>query len=215
MKTPSLNQLVNTMSLIPSCLMMVSPGNTVMVVNHHFQQLLPGATGSMIGSDFKNCLEHILEAWKDTNITHLRGMDEWFLANYAILASQKAKNTFLNRFSGVSYNTVEEDGVLTAVIINFGVGAPVKNKIAVSDLEMAFKSMTDDTDILISIVDDFGNIEYRNPAWVRYMGEEIPQKGRFKWENAIHVDDLKSFQKKLYDAISQKSAFSAEFRMKD
>lgn len=203
------------MSLIPSCLMMVSPENTVTVVNHHFQQCLPGATGSMIGSDFKNCLEHILEGWKGTNITHLRGMDEWFSANYAILASQKAKNTFLNRFSGVSYNTVEEHGALTAVIINFGIEAPVKNEIAVSDLEMAFKNMTDDTDILISIVDDFGNIEYRNPAWVRYMGEEIPQKGRFKWENAIHVDDLKSFQKRLYDAISKKSAFSAEFRMKD
>lgn len=215
MKTPSLNELADTMNLIPSCLMMVSPDNMVMMVNHHFQQNLHGIASSLIGNDFKTCLENILEVWKGNEISHLWGMDVWFLDNYTILASQQAKNAFLHRFGEVSYNTLEKDGELTAIIINFGVGVPVRNKDTFSDFEMAFNSMTDDTDILISMVDDFGNIEYRNPAWIRYMGQEIPEKGRFKWEDAIHDEDLTSFQKQLYDAISRKSAFSSEFRMKD
>lgn len=215
MKTHSLNELVSTLSLIPSCLMMVSPANTVTMVNDHFRQCLPGISSKMIGSDFKNGLATLVEGWKDREISHLSGMDEWFADNYAMLAGEKARNAFRAKFAGVSYQVVEQEGELRAIIINFGVEAPIKNKTTISDLEMAFTTMTEDTDILISIVDDFGNLEYRNPAWLKYMGEEMPDKGRFKWEDAIHADDLKPFQQTLYNAISQKSAFSAEFRMKD
>ncbi|MEH3112524.1 PAS domain-containing sensor histidine kinase [Pedobacter terrae] len=215
MKTPSLNELADTMSLIPSCLMTVSPENKVLMVNHHFQQCLRGIADKIIGDNFKYSLETVLETWNSKSLSHLYGMDTWFSDNHAILESEKAKDDFANRFTGVCYNTIEKDHELAAIIINFGVGAPLKDEATVLDLEMAFTSMTDDTDILISIVDNFGNMEYRNPAWLRYMGEEMPDKGRFKWEDAIHADDIKSVQKALYDAISEQSAFSSEFRMMD
>ncbi|WP_316800156.1 sensor histidine kinase [Pedobacter frigidisoli] len=142
-------------------------------------------------------------------------LEQWFRTNFEAIQVSDKKNDFKAEFEGISYNTIHSDNGLGGIIVNFGMGTSACKRPTISEREMTLQNMTDDSEVLISIVDEYGNLEFRNRAWEKFVGDSIPSKGRFKWEDLVHVDDLEPFHDKLYDAISTRASFSAELRMKD
>jgi len=165
--------------------------------------------------DMASGLEIILNGSPDLTRENTSNLETWFRSNFSTLSELNTRNAFIDQFEGISYNTITNEKVVEAIVLNFGICTTQSKRVMVSEREMTLQNMTDDSEVLISIVDEYGNVEFRNRAWEQFMGEKMPSEGRFKWEELVHAEDLEPFHRRLYEAISQRAEFSAELRMKD
>lgn len=208
-------ELMDTLNIIPSCLIVISPQKRVIGINHYFQESLGIEADSLVNKSLEDGIRLIAERWKIGYNRYFAEISEWFSNNIDNLENKLSKDAFSTKFHGICYNTVAENGEINGVIVNFGIRSHILKALSSSHLDIALHDMIDDTEVLISIVDAYGNLEFRNPAWEKFMGESMPKEGRFRWEDALHPDDLDYFQGTLYNAIAHSIAFAAEFRMKD
>lgn len=208
-------ELIHTLDIVPSCLMVISPQKLIIGINHYFKESLGIDSESFVGKRLDDGILMITERWKFGDNGYFLEIDRWFTDNGGSLENELTKDAFSTKFHGVSYNTIIENSNTSSIIINFGIKSHLLKALSLSHLDVALQDMIDDTEVLISIVDAYGNIEYRNPAWEEFVGESIPITGRFRWEDSLHPEDLEHFQEILYDAIAHRRAFAAEFRMKD
>ncbi|WP_316850512.1 sensor histidine kinase [Pedobacter agri] len=208
-------ELIESLNLVPSCIIIVSPDLSVLMANEYAKNYCRINSEKFDDLMLPKGLEEIFKGVDPSSDKQIRIIKRWFADNFDKLSASHAKLEFINAFPGISYNTLSIESQIGAIIVNFGIIPRFGEEITVSEYELAFRSMTNDTEILISIVDDYGNIKFRNYAWERFMGKGMPNEGRFRWEDSIHHDDMEAFQQHLYEAIQSRSAFSAEFRMQD
>ncbi|WP_316809143.1 ATP-binding protein [Pedobacter agri] len=210
-----LPEIKQSFNLVPSCLMVISPSLSITLVNHYFADCLKIDRDIIINMDLASALNLIFNSSPELIQANTLDLEQWLKTNNNTLSLRATQNTFKAKFEGMSYNIISGDKGLEAIIINFGIGVSVCNRQSISEREMTLQNMTDDSEVLISIVDEYGNLEFRNLAWEKFMGDRMPSEGRFKWEDLVHEDDLEPFHDKLYEAISTRASFSAELRMKD
>ncbi|WP_316757544.1 hypothetical protein [Pedobacter aquatilis] len=208
-------ELIDSLNLVPSCLIVVSPSLSVIMVNDYAKNHCIINADRAHSTQLRNDSETILinEDWlADGRFLQMKG---WFKDNFLDLTGNSAKADFQNLFLGSTYNTIVKGDQITAIIINLGLASASLHTYPTSDHEMAFQNMINDTEILISIVDKHGKTTFMNHAWEQFIGADMPLHERFKWEDAIHIDDLDPFPQHLYDAIRKRTVFSSELRMKD
>lgn len=197
---------------VPNCLVLLSDDLFILSISDYFQELKQLNAQEFIGQKLSVVLNSLFST---TQNQHYFQMEKWFEDHRDLLSDQNSKKIFAKEFHGVSYRLLASGEFSNIIILSFTDALITETTAVISDREATLQSMADDTDILISIVDDYGNLEYHNPAWNRFLGNAMQDNGRFKWEECIHPDDLLPFQKTLYQAIAQRSAFAAEFRMTD
>ena len=208
-------ELKHSLNLVPSCLMIISPSMSISMVNDYFADCLKIDKDTIVNMDLASGLKLILNSSPDLIQDYALDLEQWFRTNFDRLFLSAVKDAFKSEFEGVSYNTISTEKNQGAIILNFGIGSIACKKAMVSEREITLQNMTDDSEVLISMVDEYGNIEFRNLAWEKFMGERIPSQGRFHWEELVHGDDLEPFHNQLYNAISTRASFSAELRIKD
>lgn len=80
--------------------------------------------------------------------------------------------------------------------------------------EELFRTMAEDTDVLISTSDEHGNAVYFNKAWSELTGRSVEElKGR-GWHDIVHPDDFAVWTRHVQDSHDRQVSFSGQFRVK-
>jgi PAS domain S-box-containing protein len=84
---------------------------------------------------------------------------------------------------------------------------------ALVESEARFRSMADNTDVLISVRDENGQLVYFNRAWSQLSGRTADQLMIMGWYDLIHPNDRQPFLDTHQQAFAQRISYSAEMRL--
>lgn len=84
---------------------------------------------------------------------------------------------------------------------------------ALIESEERFKSMADNTDVLIAVRDQTEQLIYFNKAWSQLTGRTADQLIRMGWHDLIHQADKQNFLDIHQQAYAQRASYSAEMRL--
>lgn len=84
---------------------------------------------------------------------------------------------------------------------------------ALIESEERFKSMADNTDVLIAVRDQTEQLIYFNKAWSQLTGRTVDQLIRMGWHDLIHQADKQNFLDIHQQAYAQRVSYSAEMRL--
>ena len=199
----------------PNCLLVVSGNFDIVSVSKCFCDDYALNIRDLEGVGLKIALDRIFARTRLKGHLYYVEIESWLKNHVADLSDKKTKSDFSRNFPGATYNAVEREDALLCILISFTNALLDGVLLDKSERESTLQAMADETDILISIVDDYGKVEYRNPAWERFIGSAMPGEGRFKWDEFIHPEDLEPFQTLLYSSIVARTDFSSEFRIKN
>lgn len=84
---------------------------------------------------------------------------------------------------------------------------------ALVESEERFRSMADNTDVLIGVRDETGQLIYFNKAWVHLSGRDKEQLIKMGWHDLIHPQDKQRFLEIHQQAFARQISYSAEMRL--
>lgn len=84
---------------------------------------------------------------------------------------------------------------------------------ALIESEERFRSMADNTDVLIAVRDETGQLIYFNKAWSQLTGRTAEQLLSKGWYDLLHPADKEQFIHTHQQAFAQRISYSAEMRM--
>ncbi|MCJ8155692.1 PAS domain S-box protein [Chryseobacterium sp. SSA4.19] len=79
--------------------------------------------------------------------------------------------------------------------------------------EERFRSMADNTDVLVAVSDENGQRIYFNQAWSELTGRTTEQLNSIGWYDLIHPDDREKFLDIHQQAFNKTASYSAEIRL--
>lgn len=85
----------------------------------------------------------------------------------------------------------------------------------IAEKEAWFRSMADNSPVMIWVTDAAKNIEFANEAWLEYRDKHRDDVIGKSWvEEEMHPDDEKSTRKKFDDSFQKKKEFTLQYRLK-
>lgn len=84
---------------------------------------------------------------------------------------------------------------------------------AFADSEERFRSMAENTDILIAVGNEIGKKFYFNKAWTELTGRSADQLINFGWEDLIHKNDKPHYLNTHRTAFENRTSYTDEFRI--
>ncbi|HEY0057374.1 MAG TPA: PAS domain S-box protein [Pedobacter sp.] len=91
----------------------------------------------------------------------------------------------------------------------------LQRTLELSESEKRFRTMAEDTDVLIAVGDETGGAVYFNRAWSELTGRSMEDLLKFGWVDLMHPEDQERVMKIFMDAFEQKKSWEWEFRMPD
>jgi two-component system sensor histidine kinase VicK len=82
-----------------------------------------------------------------------------------------------------------------------------------SESEKRFRTMAEDTDVLIAVADENGNGVYFNKAWQELTGRSIEELVSSGWAGLIHPDDMERCIDTYLTAFNKRVSLNGEFRI--
>lgn len=90
----------------------------------------------------------------------------------------------------------------------------VKDRVkALVESEERFRSMADNTDVLIGVRDEEGRLIYFNKAWSQLTGRTADGLLKMGWHDLIHPNDKRKFLDIHHRAFALRISYSAEMRL--
>jgi PAS domain S-box-containing protein len=126
----------------------------------------------------------------------MEGVLKAFYFNYSFTA--------LKDESGSLYGVINTAADVTDVVT-------AKNRIEES--EERFRTMAEDTDVLIALADENSNATYFNNAWQKMTGKSMDELVKYGWAELIHPDDKDKFIDAYTTAFKNQQSLSGEFRI--
>jgi PAS domain S-box-containing protein len=83
----------------------------------------------------------------------------------------------------------------------------------ISESEELFRTMAEQSKVLIALGDPEGNTIYFNKAWSDLTGKSADELNNNGWMSTIHPDDLARFQASAMQSFQLKEPFKEEFRI--
>ncbi len=118
-------------------------------------------------------------------------------------------------FFDVSYSPIRQEdgtvgGILTTILETTNKKRAIEN---LKESESRFRTMAENTDILIAISNENGDSTFFNKAWLDLTGKTIEELIKDDWLNLVHPEDQERFTKIYSEAISKRSSFQVEYRI--
>jgi two-component system sensor histidine kinase VicK len=79
--------------------------------------------------------------------------------------------------------------------------------------EERFRTMADNSGILIGVGDETGNVTYFNQAWCKLTGKTIEELLEFGWSALIHPDDRAAYLALYLDSVKNRVSYTGEYRI--
>ncbi|WP_316846202.1 PAS domain S-box protein [Pedobacter psychrodurus] len=114
----------------------------------------------------------------------------------------------------VIYRALHDEGKISGVLgIAIEVTAQVLAQQSIVESEARFRTMAENSDILISLTDEKGRLEYLNAAWAALTGWPRENLKTFGWSEFVHPGDREMVAKNFLEAVEQQREFTNEFRL--
>jgi len=144
-----------------------------------------------------NALEHHLPFDVRYPITQLStGARKWIRVSGRSLAATPEKSA---RFLGVIMDITAE----------------VEYRKSLEESEERFRTMAENTDVMIAVGDESSNAIYFNKAWTVLTGRSMESLLEFGWADLIHPEDRDRYVDIYLTAFKAQAAFTGEFRILD
>ncbi|RYD79515.1 MAG: PAS domain S-box protein [Sphingobacteriales bacterium] len=116
----------------------------------------------------------------------------------------------------VIYRALYDDEKITGVLgIAIDVTPQIVAQQAIVESEERFRNMAENSDILISLVDEFGTLEYLNASWAKMTGWVRDNLKQLSWDEYVHPDDRSAVTDKFINGLENKTEFVNEFRLQN
>jgi PAS domain S-box-containing protein len=120
-----------------------------------------------------------------------------------------------NCYFDFSYSPVRnENGEVAGVLVT--VLETTQKKKALDELqesEYRFRTMAENSDILIALCDESTKITYFNKAWGNLTGKSVDELIKFGWLDLVHMEDKDRFMDIYLTSFEQRIPFRGEFRI--
>ena len=107
-----------------------------------------------------------------------------------------------------------DDGEVTGVVVTC---TETTDKVItvkkLKESEQRFRTMAENTDILIATSDESSNATYFNKAWTNYTGRTMEDLLNFGWADLIHEEDRQNFLDIYLNAFKKQEPWTGQFRM--
>lgn len=114
----------------------------------------------------------------------------------------------------VIYRALYEKEQVTGVLgIAIDVTPQVLAQQAVLESEARFRNMAENSDILISLVDEHGTLEYVNASWADMTGWNRENLLQFSWSDYVHPEEREQVTENFIQGMNKKMPFVNEFRL--
>ena len=104
----------------------------------------------------------------------------------------------------------EYEGIIGTVV---NVHEQYSAELALTESETRFRTMADDSGILIAVSDETSNATYFNKAWTDLTGHSVEDLIAFGWADLIHPDDRERYVNIYLSAFEKREPFTSEFRL--
>jgi PAS domain S-box-containing protein len=82
-----------------------------------------------------------------------------------------------------------------------------------SESEARFRTMAEDSDMLIAVADESSNAVYFSKAWTEMTGRTMDYLLAFGWADLVHTEDRKRYLNLYLTSFEKKAPFTGEFRV--
>ena len=86
---------------------------------------------------------------------------------------------------------------------------------ALKESEERFRTMAENSEVLIAVGDETSNVTYLNKAWVDLTGRAMEDLINFGWTDLLHPDDRQAYIDIYLSAFEKRAPFTGEFRIID
>jgi PAS domain S-box-containing protein len=114
----------------------------------------------------------------------------------------------------ISLGHYELEGERLAVAFVTDVTEQVKAKKIVAEREAWFRSMADNSPVMIWVCDTSKGCTYFNNTWLKFTGRPLEEELGDGWASGVHPEDLEMCLKTFYNAFDSRQAFVMEYRLK-
>ena len=90
---------------------------------------------------------------------------------------------------------------------------PVIARKKIEESEIRFRTMAENSDILIAVSDETGKAVYFNNAWAKLTGRPTEQLLNFGWADLIYPEDRKGFIDMYLKALEKQESWTGELRI--
>jgi PAS domain S-box-containing protein len=90
---------------------------------------------------------------------------------------------------------------------------PTKAEHQLKESEERFRTMADNSNILIAVADETSDAIYFNKAWVELTGRKMEDLLRFGWADLVHPDDRETYVNTYLSGFAKQESFTGEFRI--
>lgn len=86
---------------------------------------------------------------------------------------------------------------------------------ALAESEIRFRTMADESPVMVWVTDASGAATYLNRAWHEFTGQTTEEALGFGWLDATHPDDRPQTEEAFRGANARREAFRLEYRLRD
>lgn len=179
--------------------------DTIIDVNKSFLDLFEFNRKEVIGNN-----PLVLNMFSNNeDITYLKEKDA--LNKHEITLFSKTKKPINIIFSTEIILINDEHHLLSTFI---DLTEKLKSQKIIADSEAWFRSIADNSPIMIWSADNKKLCNYVNSTWIEFTGKSTSQILGNDWKDIIHPDDLENFEKTYNKAFELKKPFHREYRLK-
>ena len=109
----------------------------------------------------------------------------------------------------------DADGSIRGVLqFTFDISEQTKAELAIRESEERFRVLANSIPQFVWIADATGKVEYMSNQWERYTGLSA-EEGKARFSSLIHEDDVTQVRKLWAEALTTKTAWTSDFRLKN
>ncbi|GAB3522650.1 PAS domain S-box protein [Emticicia fontis] len=120
-----------------------------------------------------------------------------------------------NTYFDFSYSAIkDENGDIQGILVICNETTEKVNSLKqLSESEQLFRTMAEQSNVLIALGDADGNTVYFNKAWSELTGKTTAELANNGWVNTIHAEDLFKFRENSLKSFQLRESFKDEFRI--
>jgi PAS domain S-box-containing protein len=208
----TLRTIVNMMLQSPVPLVLLWGPDGIMLYNDAYSVFAGARHPSLLGSK-------ILEGWPEVADFNRNVMDKGFSGQTLSYKDQQLtlyRNNIAEQvWMDLNYSPIIDESGKPAGVLAIVVETTqrVLAEQGLKESEARFRTMAEDTEVLISVANDQFQSTYFNKAWSVLTGRSMEELIDLGWTSLVHPDDLDSFLNTYRKALANKQSFNGEFRI--
>ncbi len=191
--------------------------NRIMLWNHAMERMFNYKHQEVLGKPISDMLTNIVVSYETFDIDEMNSEVARSLQGYSFVGQRKMLMMKGQTFHYQPYYSPlhsRSKRVVGTMIIFRDLTEKVKSSMEICGYRESTKQLADSINKMIFISDADGARKYFNKSWLEFTGLDKNALDYETWLSFIHPQDKGKAQASWQQAITDKSAFNAEYRMK-